>query len=532
MSDDKKNDDLDLDKIASEELSNFSADDDIALEDFPDGDDFGAFPGEDGDDSPNDDFEDVDLVDESASTDDFGGGADDEPLEDDFAVDGVSDPDAEDDFMADDGADDGWEEPLLDDVDAAEGGAEAPQSPAKKFIFPAAVAGTVGLLGLVAYTQILPMFTGGSQQAPRPAPMQIEKQVPSPAMPDKKSLNATTSVPQLDNSGAPDAGRDADVKKSDGPAVPPQLRAPTPEPGPGTSPASMPGGEPGEAPNILDAPGPQIPSPVGNGVKRPQMPEVRQMNPASTADSGVLPRGQQPDAAPLDWDLDGMENGPMAPTAVQGAGEALGQSPSIEQLGAPPRPAAVQLDEDALVERIAGRINSDLAATLDEKLLDRNDVKDIASEVVDTEISELAGTINKAATRIDDVASRVDKVGEKVAALSTRLDEVAGRLSSFEQKLDEDTKPKASKASSSRTASVSSSALQEKAASVDPRPKPMVVQGFVLKSVVNDAAWIQTPSGLLKVKSGDHIPDVGWVTGISRGDGRWMVSTSAGIILP
>ncbi|MDE2578343.1 MAG: hypothetical protein KGL46_06035 [Hyphomicrobiales bacterium] len=61
--------------------------------------------------------------------------------------------------------------------------------------------------------------------------------------------------------------------------------------------------------------------------------------------------------------------------------------------------------------------------------------------------------------------------------------------------------------------------------------KPAIpVGGFVVRSVANGRATIQTHQGLIEVGPGDTIPGAGRVRSVAKINGRWVVETQAGAI--
>jgi hypothetical protein len=70
-----------------------------------------------------------------------------------------------------------------------------------------------------------------------------------------------------------------------------------------------------------------------------------------------------------------------------------------------------------------------------------------------------------------------------------------------------------------------------------PAPKPEVarlptVEGWVLRDVDNGYALIEGRRGMLEVYAGDPIPGLGRVDAIRKQNGRWVVVTSKGLIVP
>jgi hypothetical protein len=64
-------------------------------------------------------------------------------------------------------------------------------------------------------------------------------------------------------------------------------------------------------------------------------------------------------------------------------------------------------------------------------------------------------------------------------------------------------------------------------------PKPSgVVEGWVLRDVQRGTAVIEGRSGIIEVDPGDTVPGLGRVEAIRKQDGRWVVVTPKGLILP
>src|SRR5262249_60634013 len=58
------------------------------------------------------------------------------------------------------------------------------------------------------------------------------------------------------------------------------------------------------------------------------------------------------------------------------------------------------------------------------------------------------------------------------------------------------------------------------------------VEGWVVRDVRRGAALIEGRMGLVEVEQGDVVPGLGRVDAIRRQDGRWVVVTARGLIMP
>ena len=62
--------------------------------------------------------------------------------------------------------------------------------------------------------------------------------------------------------------------------------------------------------------------------------------------------------------------------------------------------------------------------------------------------------------------------------------------------------------------------------------KPGVVEGWILRDVHRGTAFIEGRMGIIEVDQGDMIPGLGRVDAIRKQEGRWVVVTSKGLIVP
>ena len=62
--------------------------------------------------------------------------------------------------------------------------------------------------------------------------------------------------------------------------------------------------------------------------------------------------------------------------------------------------------------------------------------------------------------------------------------------------------------------------------------KPGPVEGWVLRDVHRGTAFIEGRMGIIEVDQGDMVPGLGRVEAIRKQDGKWVVVTSKGLIVP
>lgn len=63
-------------------------------------------------------------------------------------------------------------------------------------------------------------------------------------------------------------------------------------------------------------------------------------------------------------------------------------------------------------------------------------------------------------------------------------------------------------------------------------PKPPVLEGWILRRVYDGVALVQGRRGVVEVEAGDSLSGAGRIREIKREDGRWIVVTSRGVIVP
>ena len=118
-------------------------------------------------------------------------------------------------------------------------------------------------------------------------------------------------------------------------------------------------------------------------------------------------------------------------------------------------------------------------------------------------------------TRISERIDRVERVQAEPAAKLAKAVDALERLSRGEAA------PK----------DVTGSVLPPPAA-VNQATKPGAIDGWVVHDVHRGTALIEGRMGLIEVDQGDVVPGLGRVDAIRRQDGRWVVVTSKGLIMP
>jgi hypothetical protein len=64
----------------------------------------------------------------------------------------------------------------------------------------------------------------------------------------------------------------------------------------------------------------------------------------------------------------------------------------------------------------------------------------------------------------------------------------------------------------------------------EPKPKPAIIEDYVVRKVFDGVALVEGRRGIMEVEPGSTLPGAGRVEEIRRQDGRWVVVTSKGLI--
>jgi len=148
--------------------------------------------------------------------------------------------------------------------------------------------------------------------------------------------------------------------------------------------------------------------------------------------------------------------------------------------------------------------------------------------VLKTGIDSASKATNQQVAKIND---RMDRAEKTQAEAGTKLAKATDVLDRVERKL----------ASTPATPADVTGAIDEThvaaatptAADAKRLPSALVVDGWVLRDVYNGAAMIQSSrGGIVAVLPGDALPGLGRIEQVKRQDGRWVVVTSRGLIVP
>jgi hypothetical protein len=168
------------------------------------------------------------------------------------------------------------------------------------------------------------------------------------------------------------------------------------------------------------------------------------------------------------------------------------------------------------------------AKTADIKSTDMRPLRDTITRL-NAELAALKASIENSGRTSN---AQFSKLGDRLDRVERAQAEPAAKLAKLTEALDriERRAPAATSTAHDVTGSITPPATQP-AASARPSGPP-VIEGWIVRSVYNGAALIQTRyGGVIEVEPGDNLPGLGRIENIRRQDGRWVVLTSRGMIV-
>jgi hypothetical protein len=159
------------------------------------------------------------------------------------------------------------------------------------------------------------------------------------------------------------------------------------------------------------------------------------------------------------------------------------------------------------------QVFADGLARIDHEVAVLKGAIDTSTRTQTQQVAKIADRMDRAEKAQNDAGTRIAKAGDVLDRVERRLaasGEVTGGLGE-------------GRGSAPASASAASAAAEAK------RP---VVEGWVLRDVVHGAAMIQGHGGIIAVLPGESLPGLGRIEAVKRQDGRWVVVTARGLILP
>jgi len=210
------------------------------------------------------------------------------------------------------------------------------------------------------------------------------------------------------------------------------------------------------------------------------------------------------------------KDAPDAEEALPGAGE---ETPRVSRFALLAAALALAAALGAMVGALAAYGIARPAATAAEAgRTGMDEVQALKENIVQTRV-ELAAlklsidtATRNAATQFTKIGERIDRVeraqAEPVAKLNKAIDAIERLAASAAKDVTEAILPQAG------------------------LPKAGAVEGWVVRDVHRGTALLEGRMGLIEVDQGDVVPGLGRVDAIRKQDGRWVVVTPRGLIMP
>lgn len=385
---------------------------------------------------------------------------------------------------------------------------EKPKKNIAKYAFYAGTVAIIGVIGYVGVTMFAPNLLGGGDSYD--APIQVAQPVVSPQ---------PNTLEQTQNAGLPS-----------GISTPP-----VPQPGVNTNIA-----QPGQIPGVMDNPRPGL---LGGQSVEPQNNNTFGLNlEQPPAEDPVV-------TSKLAKDVDDIKL--LVDDISVAIGAVLNKVDSLNDTFVS-RNELQQIISAEVSEKIANSMPQvDLSLTASKSDLDS------LSMTVSSEIEQLQTAFNQAlvaleekteeiensSTLVQNTESQISALEEKfssfeseITSLQSVIDSQKTEIASLEQVVEsqksEITKTRQTVQSVSRAQRQEIDSRRAIGGGINPPTKPRVLSNYRLAGVAKDMAWIETESGVSRIRIGQNIPGVGLIEGIRPVNGNWAVVTPAGLIMP
>src|SRR5262245_22343619 len=203
--------------------------------------------------------------------------------------------------------------------------------------------------------------------------------------------------------------------------------------------------------------------------------------------------------------------------AIGGAAGSVGVPALVQYAFAPPPPAVTPAQESAAeiaaIRGLAAQLASDLGAF--------RTTAELSSRTTSAQYAKLTERLDRAERAQAD--ARIAKISEAVDRLERRAaapdhGDVTGSIA----------KPTAPAPAPAPVVA----AAQPQPEKAEAKPKPTIIEDYVLRRVFDGVALVEGRRGIIEVAPGFNLPGAGRVEEIRRQDGRWVVVTNKGLIVP
>ena len=124
-----------------------------------------------------------------------------------------------------------------------------------------------------------------------------------------------------------------------------------------------------------------------------------------------------------------------------------------------------------------------------------------------------------------NVGAQLTRISERIDRVERSQAEPAAKLTKAIDTLERLARGEAASKDVTGSVAAAASALNQPA-------KPAAVEGWVVRDVYRGTALIEGRMGAIEVDQGDVVPGLGRVDAIRKQDGRWVVVTPKGLIMP
>jgi hypothetical protein len=193
-----------------------------------------------------------------------------------------------------------------------------------------------------------------------------------------------------------------------------------------------------------------------------------------------------------------------------------------------PRKFAVLAASVAAAAAIGAAVGTLISFGLMQAGIGADGQRDAELRALKTLVTQLAADVGSVKAGVAQSANRLSERLDRLQADSVaKIAKAVEGVERLERRAGVPAAPVASASTAEVTGSTAAAAHAPKAA-----PKPPILQGWVLRRVYDGFALIEGRRGAIEVEPGDRLPGLGRIEEIKRQDGRWVVVTARGLIVP
>src|SRR5262245_7444116 len=153
------------------------------------------------------------------------------------------------------------------------------------------------------------------------------------------------------------------------------------------------------------------------------------------------------------------------------------------------------------------------------------EIQALKENVVQTR-SELAALKPSIDSATRNIAAQITRIGERIDRLERAQAEPVAKLNKAIDALERLSRGEAASAAKDVTGAMPPAGLASQGG------RAGAVEGWVVRDVHRGTALLEGRMGLIEVDQGDVVPGLGRVDAIRKQDGRWVVVTPRGLIMP